>query len=83
MGFRSQHRDRSTNKGEEYVKLYRLEKWINQCLGCQARGYNPDMPDEVAQNKYGRGGFCAQYIRHQFKPLPLHNGLCEMCRRVR
>lgn len=83
MGFRHNgHRDRTTHKGEEYVKMYRLEKWINQCLNCQHRGYNPEMPDEVAQNSYGRGSFAARYVKSQFKPLPLdENGLCEMCRK--
>jgi hypothetical protein len=37
------------------------------------------MPGEVAQNKYGRGDFVAKYLRKQFKPLPLKDGLCEVC----
>ena len=83
MGFRRKgHQERHHDKGEDYVSLYRLEKWINQCVGCQARGYKPDMPDEVAQNKYKRGAYVAQYIRGKFSPLALdENGLCEVCRR--
>lgn len=83
MGFRKNgHRDRGTHKGESYVTMYGLEKWINQCQACQARGYNPDMPDEVAQNWYQRGGFAALYVRKTFKPLPLDGmGLCEVCQR--
>jgi len=83
MGFRHKgHRERNQDKGEDYVTLYRLEKWINQCIGCQARGYKPDMPDEVAQNKYGRGTTAARYVRAKFRPLALdENGLCETCRR--
>lgn len=80
----SRRRTRFRHKGEEYVSTYRNkgEKWINQCVQCQARGYKPDMPDIVMEGHfYGdRGGFAARYIRKYFKPLALdERGLCEVC----
>jgi hypothetical protein len=77
MGFNLGHRDRATHKGDEYVKMYRLEKWINQCIRCQARGHKLDMPDDIGHN-----GFAAKYIRSKFRPLSLdQNGLCDLCQK--
>ncbi len=69
----------TTVHGETYVQKYKLEKWINQCSGCQVRGYKPEMPNEVAQNKYGRGEHAARSMRRFFQPLQLSDrGLCEI-----
>lgn len=85
------HRDRQTDKGEEYIRSYPgLQKWINQCVNCQTRGYDPDrMPDSVGfvsnyakRNNWDSGKYTARYIRKFFKPLPLDDcGLCQMCSR--
>lgn len=70
------HRDRSTHKGEEYVQMYKLDKWINQCVQCQARGYK-----ETLLKGIGRvGEHAANTIRKYFTCLPLNEqGLCEVC----
>lgn len=83
MPFRNvKHSDRSTHKGEEFVTLYGLHKWIVQCGGCQARGHRPDMPTEVAQNGAGRGEMVAAHVRKYFPPLALDEcGLCDVCRK--
>lgn len=80
----SRRRSRFRHKGEEYVRTYRKgEKWINQCVCCQARGYDPDMPDIIMQSHfYGdrADGFAARYLKKHFKPLALdERGLCEVC----
>lgn len=82
-------RKKNFNKGEEYIRSCpELEKWIKQCVQCQARGYDPDMPDEVGfvsaywKAKGWKNPYTARYIRKYFKPLPLDDcGLCEVCSR--
>ena len=86
---RSRHYDRSANKGEEYIRSYpELQRWIKQCGQCQARGYDPNMPDEVGfvsaywKAKGWPNLHTARYIRKYFKPLALDEcGLCEVCSR--
>lgn len=70
------------NAGEDYVQHYpELKKWINQCVCCQARGYNPNMPKGVG------GFFCTiqtgNYLRKTFRPLAVNEfGLCEICANI-
>lgn len=82
-------RKKNFNKGEEYIRSYpELQRWIKQCVRCQARGYDPDMPDCVGfvssywKAKGWMNTHTARYIRKYFKPFPLDDcGLCEMCSR--
>lgn len=68
------HRDRTTNKGEAYLKKYpRLQKWIKQCVNCQERGYDPAMPDLV-------GPGVGTSLKRWFSPLSLNeHGVCNKC----
>ena len=39
---------RKVNKGEEYLnKFPKFKKWINECVCCHRKGYNPDMPEKI------------------------------------
>lgn len=39
---------RNGNEGEEYIKAFpKLKKWINECVCCHEKGYNPSMPEKI------------------------------------
>ncbi len=63
--------------GENYLTRYpKLMKWINQCGGCQSKGYKPELPDEI----YPGGG--AQNLREYFRVMAFDGrGLCLVCSR--
>lgn len=80
MGFRHNgHRGRTSQKGEDYVKLYCLEKWINQCSRCQRRGRKPEMPDQISRDAINGNHHAANVVKKHFDILALNNGLCEEC----
>jgi hypothetical protein len=60
-----------------YLQAYpRLQKWINQCVGCQRNGYKPEMPEQIGP------GVVAQNLRRFFPKMGLNDvGLCEQCGR--
>ncbi len=66
--------------GEGYLTMYpKFNKWINQCVKCQTKGYKPEMP---SGQKVRDGVFVFAYknIRRLFNPLPLNeNQICEQC----
>lgn len=68
------------DEGEEYLIIYPvLRKWINECSKCHAKGYKPDMPEEI----YTYGPVAVKNLRHYFKPLALNKeGLCEVCSKM-
>lgn len=36
------------NEGEIYINSFpKLKKWINECLCCYEKGYNPAMPEKI------------------------------------
>jgi hypothetical protein len=82
-------RKKNFNKGEEYIRSCpELGRWIKQCVQCQVRGYDPNMPDEVGfvssywKAKGWKNTHTARYIRKYFKSLALDDcGLCEVCSR--
>ena len=61
--------------GDLYLRMYpQLEKWLNQCLACQRRGYKPELPSQI------HPGVAAQHLREYFDELPLNqDGLCHQC----
>ena len=39
---------KKNNKGEEYITAFpKLRKWINECICCHEKGYNPAMPEKI------------------------------------
>ena len=77
------------SEGEEYVRQYKLDKWTNQCVCCQERGYKPEMPNP---GKPQMGGSVREWaawtrfrtLRRYFRELPLNeDGLCEHCAETR
>ena len=64
--------------GEKYLRMYPRPtgRWMNQCLSCQRKGYNPNMPKVIYPNTA-----LASNLRRYFEPLELdESGLCEQCR---
>ena len=68
------------DKGEEYInKFPNLKKWINECICCHRKGYNPKLPDEIFKEKT----YATYYIKKYFKPLYVNDkGLCEVCSKL-
>ena len=69
------------NEGEEYIRAFpKFKKWINECLCCHKKGYNPNMPEKIGEHE---GSLGAYFIKKYFKPLPLNeDGLCPACEKV-
>ncbi|MEK7468759.1 MAG: hypothetical protein AAB074_15225 [Planctomycetota bacterium] len=65
------------SEGDEYLRMYpRLEKWVHRCVGCQHRGYKPELPAHIPP------GGAAKNIRSLFDELSLNgDGLCQQCAR--
>jgi len=64
-------------KGEEYLQMYpeSTGRWMNQCVACQPKGYQPDMPGDIY------AGVLARNLRRYFEPLDLdESSMCEQCR---
>jgi len=66
------------NKGEEYIQSFpKLKKWINQCVCCQYKGYNPSIPDKITEKE---GSLEVYFLKKYFSPLALdENGMCPQC----
>jgi hypothetical protein len=66
-----------SNSGERYLRKYpALERWMNQCHLCQARGYKPELPTQI----HADPTFADKNLRAYFKPLALDElGRCEEC----
>lgn len=66
-----------TNSGERYLRQYpALERWMNQCVLCQARGHKPELPEQI----FAVATFADGNLRAFFAPLPLDDlGRCETC----
>ncbi len=65
-------------KGEEYIEAFpRFKKWINECICCHRKGYDPNMPERISV------GVGAQQIRRYFEPLSVNEyKLCEVCAKL-
>lgn len=72
---------KKNNKGEEYINSFpKLKKWINECLCCHEKGYNPSMPDKITTVD---GSLEVYYIKKYFKPLSVNEeGLCLQCEKI-
>ena len=69
------------NKGEEYIQAFpRFKKWINECICCHQKGYDPQMPEQISVVEGSLGSY---FIKKYFKPMILdENGYCEQCSKV-
>ena len=69
------------NEGEIYINSFpKLKKWINECLCCYEKGYNPAMPEKIT---IVEGSLEVYNIKRLFKPLSLNqDGLCPQCEKV-
>lgn len=68
------------NKGEEYINAFpKFKKWINECICCHSKGYDPSMPSHIG----GEYSFGSHFIKKYFKPLSINeDGLCEQCSKI-
>lgn len=72
---------RKQDKGDEYIKKFpKFKKWINVCLCCNRKGYNPEIPDRISTFE---GSLGSHFIKKYFEPLSVNeNGLCEVCAKI-
>jgi len=68
---------RQKSEADLYLRQYpELHQWLNVCGVCGARGYKPDLPDNI----YPWANVSADHLRAYFRPLSLNEaGLCEQC----
>ena len=68
------------DKGEDYINAFpKFKKWINECMCCHTKGYNPSMPEHIG-GEYSTGAY---HIKKYFKPLSINkDGLCEQCANI-
>ena len=66
------------NQGEEYIQAFpKFKRWINECICCHTKGYDPSMPEQIGE------GLGAYYIKKYFNPLSLNkDGICEVCQHL-
>ena len=69
------------NTGDDYINRFpKLKKWINECLCCHDKGYDPAMPEKITVVE---GSLEVFYIKKYFKPLLLNeDGLCPTCEKI-
>lgn len=81
MGGRNETIGYKNNKGEEYINAFpKLKKWINECLCCHEKGYNPSIPEIITTVD---GSLEVYYIKKYFKPLLINkDGLCPQCEKI-
>ena len=68
---------RHASEADQYLGQYPdLQKWLNVCLTCGARGYKPELPENI----YPHFNVAAMNLRKYFRPLRLNDlGHCEQC----
>lgn len=70
------------NEGELYLQMYpKFEKWMNQCIICQSKGYKPEFNNYTGNaDGWGAG---SKNIRHYFSELSVNElGYCEQCQKI-
>ncbi len=67
--------------GDEYIKKFpKFKKWINECVCCHQKGYNPEIPDKITTED---GSYEVYYIKKYFNPLQVdEEGLCSQCKQM-
>lgn len=66
---------------DQYLQMYpHLQKWINQCPLCGARGRKPEMPDAIGTI---HGNIAAENLKRMFPVLEVDDdGFCVTCSRL-
>lgn len=69
---------------DQYLQMYPdLQRWVNQCPLCGARGRMPQMPDCVGSNWEVTGKIAAKTLRQMLPELELdEDGFCLTCSRL-
>ena len=72
---------KKNKQGEEYIDAFpKLKKWINECICCHEKGYNPSIPEKITTVV---GSLEVYYIKKYFKPMSInHDGLCPQCDKI-
>jgi len=72
---------RKRGEGEEYIDAFpKFKKWINECVCCHDKGYDPTMPEKISANEVSLGAY---FIKKYFKPLSINeDGLCAQCEKL-
>ena len=73
----------SKDKIDRYLGMYpHLQKWVNCCPSCGARGRKPEMPDAVGAARYGE--IAANNLKQMLPVLEVdQDGFCLVCSRLR
>lgn len=68
----------SKSKTDQYLQMFpKLEKWVNHCPICGARGRKPEMPETIGE------GMAAHNLRQMLPVLEMgESGFCLTCARV-
>ena len=74
------------DNGLSYIQQYpQFKKWINTCICCGEKGYDPGMP-HVLTTSWGQGEIetaGAANIRKYFKSIGVNElGICEECQKI-
>lgn len=66
---------------DQYFGMYpHLQKWVNQCPLCGARGRKPEMPDSIGSMN---GRIAANNLKRMMPVLEVdENGFCLVCSRL-
>ena len=69
---------KKVDKGEEYIRKFpKFKRWINECVCCHKKGYDPSIPEKLGD------GLGVYYIKKYYKPLELNEiGLCSVCSKL-
>ena len=68
-------------KIDQYLGMYpHLQKWVNHCPVCGARGRKPEMPDSIGSLN---GKIAADNLKRMLPVLELdEDGFCLICSRL-
>ena len=66
---------------DQYLGMYpQLQKWINHCPLCGARGRKSDMPDAISGTE---GNTAAHHLKRMLPALEVdEDGFCMVCSRI-
>ena len=73
--------ERSKKNIDQYLAMYpQLQKWLNHCPICGARGRKPEMPDSICGFN---GNVASHNLKRMFPILEVdEDGFCRVCSRL-